>query len=280
MNHHKIISGGGIQLHAVEAGNPEGRAVLFIHGFSQCSLAWGRQLSSDLAADHRLVAIDMRGHGLSDKPREGYDNSRLWADDVNAVITALRLDHPILCGWSYGPLLIFDYIRHYGENDIGAVHIVDGISKLGSEEAASVITPEFLNLLPGFFSTQVEESVRSMESLLRLCFVQEPSYEELYLMLGYNVAVPPYVRQALFSRSFDNDDILAKIRKPVMITHGAGDSVVKPAIVAQHKAIIPHAQIQLMHNAGHAPFWDNASGFNERLRVFAQSLQRSVAGGG
>ena len=96
---------------------------------------------SDLADDYRLVAMDMRGHGLSDKPREGYSDSRLWAEDVNAVIADLRLDHPILCGWSYGPLPIFDYIRHYGEGDIGGVHIVGGISKLGSDEAASVITP-------------------------------------------------------------------------------------------------------------------------------------------
>ena len=55
-------------------------------------------------------------------------------------------------------------------------------------------------------------------------------------MLGYNVSVPPYVRQALFSRSFDNDDLLPKIRKPVLITHGADDAVVKPAAVDQHKA--------------------------------------------
>jgi len=40
--------------------------------------------------------MDIRGHGLSDKPHEGYADSRLWADDVNATIQALRLDHPIL----------------------------------------------------------------------------------------------------------------------------------------------------------------------------------------
>jgi non-heme chloroperoxidase len=198
MKHHKITAGGGIQLHLVETGNSNGRPIVFIHGFSQCWRAWGRQLNSDLADDHRLVAMDMRGHGLSDKPREGYSDSRLWADDVKAAITALRLDHPILCGWSYGPLLIFDYIRHYGEGDIGGVHMVGGISKLGSEEAASVITPELLNLLPGFFSTEVEESVRSLELLLRMCFAHKPSWEDLCLMLGYNVSVPPYVRQALF----------------------------------------------------------------------------------
>ena len=55
-------------------------------------------------------------------------------------------------------------------------------------------------------------------------------------MLGYNVSVPPYVRQGLFSRSFDNDDLLPKIRKPVLITQGSDDAVVTPAIVDQHKS--------------------------------------------
>ena len=50
--------------------------------------------------------------------------------------------------------------------------------------------------------------------MLRLCFAEEASAEDLYLMLGYTVSVPPYVRQALFSRSLDNDDLLSKIRKP------------------------------------------------------------------
>jgi non-heme chloroperoxidase len=65
------FTGGGTSLHLVETGNARGRPILFIHGFSQCWLAWSRQLTSELAARHRLVAMDMRGHGLSDKPREG-----------------------------------------------------------------------------------------------------------------------------------------------------------------------------------------------------------------
>ena len=56
MTTHQIAGGGGTQLHVVEAGNPKGRPVLFIHGFSQCWRAWSRQLDSDLANDHRLVA--------------------------------------------------------------------------------------------------------------------------------------------------------------------------------------------------------------------------------
>ena len=271
MEDHRITGGGGIQLHVVETGNPRGRPILFLHGFSQCWLSWSRQLSSDLANDFRLVAMDIRGHGLSDKPHEGYVDSKLWADDVNAAIKTLRLDHPILVGWSYGPLVILDYIRHYGEDGISGINFIGGITKLGSDEATSVLGPEFLSLVPGFFSTDVEEIVRSLDSLLSMCYVQELSAEDRYLMMGYGLSVPPYVRQALFSRVFDNDDLLPRIRKPVLITQGTEDAIVKPSAVDKHKASLPHAQIQMVTNVSHAPFWDDAAGFNQRLREFSAS---------
>jgi non-heme chloroperoxidase len=270
MKTHKVAGGGGVQLHVVETGNPQGRPILFIHGFSQCSLAWSRQLDSELARDHRLVAMDLRGHGLSDKPRDAYGDSRLWADDVAAIIDALNLDRPVLCGWSYGPLVILDYLRHYGEDRISGIHFVGGITKLGSDGAMAVITPEFLSLVPGFFSTDAEEGVRSLNALVRMCFVEEPSAADVYLMLGYNVSVPPHVRQALFSRAFDNDDLLPRIHRPALITHGAKDAAVTPDVVHQHNAGLPHAEIHMMANAGHAPFWEESSAFNERLRSFVE----------
>jgi non-heme chloroperoxidase len=272
MQSHRITGGGGIQIHLVDTGKPSGRPILFIHGFSQCWLAWSRQMNSNLAEDYRLVAMDIRGHGFSDKPRDGYADSKLWADDVNAAIQTLKLDHPILCGWSYGALVILDYLRHYGEDAISGIHFVDGITKLGSDEALAVFTPECLSLVSGFFSTDVEESVRTLQPFIRMCFNREPSAEDLYLILGYNLSVPPYVRQALFSRSLDNDDLLPMIRKPALFTHGTDDAIVKPSAVDQHKAGIAHAQVQMMANAGHSPFWEDATTFNRRLREFAESL--------
>jgi pimeloyl-ACP methyl ester carboxylesterase len=267
-----ITGGGGVRLHAVETGNAAGKPIVFIHGFSQCALCWSRQLQSSLAGDFRLIAVDLRGHGLSEKPREGYADSRLWADDVHALIKALDLDHPILCGWSYGPLVILDYLRHYGEENIRGVNFIGAVTKLGSDEAVSVLTPEFLGLIPGFFSADAEESVRALTSLLRLCFADEPSSEDLYRMLGYNVSVPPYVRQALFSRAFDNDDLLPLLRKPVLITHGMHDAVVKPAVIEQQLSSIASAQIHRMAAAGHACFWDDPVAYNASLQNFAAGV--------
>lgn len=275
MRHHTIGGGGGVRLHVVETGNARGRSILFIHGFSQCSLAWERQLRSELSQRYRLVAMDLRGHGASERPRDGYDDSRMWAEDVDAVIRALGLERPILCGWSYGPLVALDYIRHFGEDGIGGLHLVDALTKLGTDAALSVLTPELLSIVPGLFSRDVEESVRSLEGLVRMCFAHEPSATELYTMLGYNASVPPFVRQALFSRVLDNDDLLPVIGRPVLITHGADDAIVRCEAVEQHRAGLPHAEIHIMLGAGHAPFWDDAPSFNRRLGTFCDDVARS-----
>jgi len=276
MTTHRITGGGGTQLHVVETGNPQGRPILFIHGFSQCGRAWSRQLESDLAGHHRLVAMDLRGHGQSDKPRDAYGDSKLWADDVQAVLQALQLQQPILCGWSYGPLVILDYIRHYGEGGVGGIHFVGGISKLGSEAALSVLTPEFLAAVPALLSADDEESSSALESLLDMCFGEHASAAEHSQMLEYNISVPSHVRQALFARAFDNDDLLPTIRKPVLLTHGTAEQIVKPLAVEQHKAAMPHAELHTP-KAGHAPFWTHAADFNQRLSAFAEKAAASAS---
>ena len=91
-------------------------------------------------------------------------------------------------------------------------------------------------------------------------------------MLGYNVSVSHYVRQALLSRSINNDDLLPKIRKPVLVTQGAADAVVKRAAADQHSVAIRHAEVQILPNTGHAPFWDDPETFNAGLKAFCRNV--------
>ena len=262
----------GVKLHVDETGNRSGRPIVFIHGLSQSRLSWSKQLDSDLTRDFRLVAYDLRGHGLSDKPNDGYTDSKVWADDLKAVLDELRLDDAVLVGWSYGPLVILDYIRHYGEDGIGGFNMVGGVSKLGSDQAMAVLTPEFISLVPGFFSEDPDEGKRSLGELIRLCFAKRLSDVEFNAMLEQSVSVPYYVRQGLLSRAFDNDDLLPKLQKPVLITHGAKDAVVKTVAAEQHKSAIPKAELHMVENAGHAAFWDDAANYNARLRTFCENL--------
>ena len=81
----------------------------------------------------------------------------------------------------------------------------------------------------------------------------------------------PYVRQALLSRAFDNDDLLPKLRKPVLITHGSHDAIVRPAVIERQMSSIAGAKVERMAT-GHACFWDDAAGYNASLREFARAL--------
>ena len=131
--------------------------MLFVHGFSQCRLAWDRQLRSDLGRELRLVAMDLRGHGLSEKPRDDYGDPSVWAADIPAVVTDLALERPILCGWSYGGVVVADYLRSHGEGAVGGVVLVGAISRLG-EPVLPFLGGDFVATLPGLFSTDVETS--------------------------------------------------------------------------------------------------------------------------
>lgn len=271
MKSHTVIGGDGLKLRVDETGNPNGKPLLFIHGFAQSRLSWNRQLHSDLAKDFRLVAMDLRGHGLSEKPKDVYGDSRLWADDVNAVIISLGLQQPVLSGWSYGGLVICDYLRFYGEARIGGIHLVGAASMLG-EKVLPFLGKEFFSLNQGIMSTDVEESVAATERFVRLCVYEELTPEEHYFFLGFNVIVPPYVRIGLFSRNLDNDDLLPTLKKPVLITHGENDDIVGIGLAKYNAAKIAHAQTSYYSKVGHAPFWEDAERFNRELGKFAAGL--------
>src|SRR5258708_20266404 len=120
---HSVQGGGGVRLHVREWGNASGPSILFIHGWSKNHLCWSKQYESELAQSYRLVALDIRGHGMSDAPREAsaYQDPQLSADYIAAVIEQLGLERPILVGWSYGGFIICDYIRAYSQEHISAM---------------------------------------------------------------------------------------------------------------------------------------------------------------
>ena len=273
MSSRTVVGGGGLKLYVEDGGNPGGKPILLIHGLSQCRLAWQKQAHSDLADEFRLVTVDLRGHGLSEKPRGVYGDSRSWAEDVNAVIKTLGLYKPLLTGWSYGGLVISDYVQRYGEDDIAGTHWVGAVSRMGEPLIQpGFLTEDFLGLVPGFFSENVEESVATLERFLRLCLREEPGSAYFDSILGYNAFVPPHVRQGLLSRNLDHDPVLATMRKPALLSYGERDQLLAPSMCRHIAGLLKHAQTTIYPDSGHAPFWEAPERFNRELRHFRNSV--------
>lgn len=101
---HHAISANGIRFHVAEAGS--GPAVLLLHGFGQHWRSWRHQLTG-LASAHRVIAVDLRGCGDSDKPPRGYDAFTL-SDDVAGIVRALGERSAALIGTGHGGTLAFN----------------------------------------------------------------------------------------------------------------------------------------------------------------------------
>lgn len=89
-----------LNLHFKMAG--DGAPILLLHGWMGSSYHW-RKVMPLLAAHHRVVAIDARGYGESDKPYEGYDGHTI-AEDLRQVSASLGLERPIVIGHDMGAL--------------------------------------------------------------------------------------------------------------------------------------------------------------------------------
>ena len=88
-------------------------------------------------------------------------------------------------------------------------------------------------------------------------------------VLGYNQLVPPHVREALGSRSVDNDDVLHRLTIPVLVSHGLEDRVMRTDSSRHLASVIPDAQLSLYPGVGHSPFWEDSKRFNRELAAFA-----------
>lgn len=271
-----IASSDGTPLCVYETGNPQGRPLLFIHGFSQSYAVFKRQFESDLAKDFRIVAFDLRGHGCSGKPwsEAAYTGTKVWADDVAAVIAARKLVRPVIIGWSFGGYVTIDYVRHYG-NDVAAALVLVGsnaglppaptdpavLARLAAQREANKTLPP-----------DIELQLRNGKQFVSL-MTSKPAPQDMQdIMFATNQMMPPYARRAMSSLALTNDDLVEKITTPVFFHVGTRDLSQPNDVIRAVAARMPKASVQTFDGAGHALFIDSPEEFNAALRQVVQSL--------
>ena len=264
---HTVRGGGGLRLHVREWGRADGPPILFIHGLSQSHLCWARQYQSFLAEEFRLVAYDLRGHGMSEAPLEPehYTDARLWADDVAAIIDQLRLDRPVLVGWSYGGPVICDYVRAYGQDRIAAIDFVGGAVTLGQAAFGTLIGPGFLDHFADVITDDLPTNIRGMRALVKAWPARPFPPEELETLLASSMTVPAQIRANLGARQIDGDDVLRALRVPLLVTQGRADTVVLPAMAEHVLATCPAAEASWYDGVGHTAFLEEPERFNREL---------------
>lgn len=277
MRTHVVEGGGGLKLHVRDFGPLDAPAVLLIHGWSQHHLCWSKQIGSPLASEFRLVAMDLRGHGQSETPldSESYTSGPMWADDISGVIDALELRSPALVGWSYGGLVVGDYLRSHGDGAISAVNLVSAAVGIGPRWFGPLIGADFVEYAPPASSEDQAVALGAMQALLHRMLVRQVAASDVELAMGWSMLTPAAVRGHLISRDEDFLPEFKALSKPLLVTYGAADTIVLPAMAMLVQERCPKAKLSEYPETGHAPFLEHPERFNRELGDFFRNALRA-----
>lgn len=255
---HEVSGAGGVPINVVETGNPEGPAVVLLHGFSQSYLSWLEQLEDPTLAEQlRLVAVDLRGHGASGKPwdTDAYSGYQPWADDLAAVLQTLAIEQPWLVGWSFGGYVALDFVRGHGEDAVAGVMLVashGGVVPRPPGEPAEV-------------RNDLLEAIENARGFMALMSVEPVSQAAIDRGVFSHVMLPPYVRRAMTGKRFDNADLFPMSSLPVTMILGEGDLSLPVDNIRNALPADADIEIVVYPGVGHSPFVEAPQRFNADL---------------
>jgi len=140
-----------LRFHYYDWGGEE-RPVVLLHGLASNARIWDL-VAPTLAQHFRVLALDQRGHGLTDVPSDGYDFPTV-VRDLHAFIETLDLHRPILVGHSWGANTVLQYAATRPAIPAGVVLVDGGLAELSSvpgttwEKAEALLTPPDLDGMP------------------------------------------------------------------------------------------------------------------------------------
>ncbi|OXM71544.1 alpha/beta fold hydrolase [Amycolatopsis vastitatis] len=266
----EVVGHGGVRLGLRVEGTTNTRPIVFVHGWAQSSGCWAAQLADPALTERfRLVAMDLRGHGASDVPATGYDDPRVWADDLAAVLDFAGPD-AIVVAWSYGGLVLVDHIRVHGTARLGGIVLVGAITEIGRDRPGGRVGPLMREHMRAMLSDDPDIAVPAFTAFTRGMVAGPVPGAQAQALLGASLSVPPAVRAALFRRDIGSEDVLVSIDKPALVVHGTADRVIEPSAAEHAIGKIPGARGRWVVDGGHAPFAESAAEFDAVLRQFAE----------
>jgi pimeloyl-ACP methyl ester carboxylesterase len=272
----------GVPLCVAEAGNPRGVPIVFIHGFSQSYAVFARQFDSPLAAEFRLIAPDLRGHGCSGKPWEesAYASPRPWANDIASVLRAKAAGRAVLVGWSAGGFWITDYVREHGTAAIAGIVLVGsggGLTPPPTDPAA-LARMEAGRAANRNFPAEIPAAIGKADEFAKLMAAAPLPADLARVMATGPLMQPAYARRAMAARPLaDNSGAAALLDRPVLFIVGEADPIADPAVVRAVAARVKGARVLGYPSTGHSPFAEQPERFNADLAGFAREVAAEAA---
>lgn len=280
--HHRVTLDDGGSAHVLERGT--GQPIVLLHGITLAARVWGSQLAL-LGEHHRVLALDLRGHGESTPGRDGFSGgmSRL-ADDVRQVLDALAVERAVLVGHSMGGMvalqLLVDADPDWRERRVAALALVDTsaaptagwpgggrlqgpVSALG---ARAVLLAQRLGM-----AAAPSADIRWWAA--RGAFGPDPDPVQVAMTDQLAEATPMETLAHLLPvlARFDLTERLVEVEVPALVVVGTHDHLTPPSHARRLAEGLPRAELVELPRAGHMPML-------ERPRELARLLAELASG--
>ncbi len=263
-----FVTSDGAKINYLRRGR--GETIILLHGWSMSTLYWHRQIIP-LSKNFNVIAIDLRGHGMSATPGDNDASIDRLAADVVELTRHLNVDRFHAIGWSMGASVLLALHDRLGASSFLTVALVEQPPKLLNGD--------------GWSGGLSDLTVQKIESQVADIRADRDAFIEAFVPTMF--ATPPapsalkeFIQDAKrpdigFAASLFRDlslgswvHVLPTIEAPTLLIAGA-PSIAR--IGVEHmQSRISDSELAIFENSRHCPFWEEADHFNRRVLEFIQ----------
>jgi pyruvate dehydrogenase E2 component (dihydrolipoamide acetyltransferase) len=264
----KIALGDGRELNVLLAGGGDGAPLVFLHGLGGSQSTW-QVVLGDLVEQHRVAAIDLPGHGTSDRSTTADYSIGGIATAIAEAIGKLGMKRPVLIGHSLGGAVALR-IAAESPGSLSGIVAIDsaGLGKEISADLTAIMTgqpgPDTARaLLQLFYEDQKLVNERGVHEM-----AQSQQADGAW-------AAQQAVANAAFGGGTQVDEARidpASVSVPVLLIWGEHDRVLPMQQATASLAAFPDAMLAVVPNVGHVPQVENPTRTAKLIARFAKSL--------
>ena len=263
-----FLTSDGVELHYLEAGS--GPTIVFVPGFTAPAEIWAPQLAH-FAATYRVVALDPRSQGRSEKTTEGHHLVRR-GKDIGELIEHLGAAPVVVVSWSLGVLETLTFAREFGTDPFRGFVLVDMFLGVDAELGEPhPYEPAWRTWIAGL---QLDRGTWTRE-WVRGFYRSDQSDEYLAAMTQAVLATPTNTAVTLLSNMMlmeerDLRPAVDELDRPVLFVASSQPWAVAEADMVRERW--PEIRVEVFENTGHALFVDQPERFNRVLEEFLATL--------
>lgn len=255
-----LVSVRGVRINAIDRGS--GDPVIFLHGVGCNARSWEPQLEA-LAATRRVVAVDSRGHGLSDRTY-GRMSVQDYADDVLAVMSELGISRAPVVGISMGGTIALT-MALCAPGRVAGLVVADSFARADADMRAGMKGVGSVALTQGMKAAA--EQVKPVTFCAAAITEQRPYVQEFEEQFA---ATDPYTFGIAMDAIAELNvlDDLPRIGVPTLVVIGAEDVLARLEFSRAIASAVPGAELRVIEKAGHLSNLDEPGAFTSHLTEF------------